>query len=433
MEKLFSLLNRKFHAEDILVFLFLFTYPFYFFPSGGIQVSSLIFVLLFAWIFLKNYSELFTSVKKFFFLHSFVFYAVAINIYWGISLSDFSPIKYGLYIAFNYCVFLVFYYLFTQEKRNNYLEVCKIGLRSIALFLVLSTPFFLIGRWEHIVGLRKLTLFFNNPNQLGLFGLHVLCFLMILESKSKNNFNLVQKTFLGCVIFLILLSSSRAALLSLILFVLFFYYKKRWCQYLVLSYVLFCSVIHFFDLYYFLYSITGITETFFERLSFFSTLSVNEYDSLAARGLDRIINHSEYLFLGAGEGSFGRFLTYLKNDEIHANLGTIAFSYGIWGFFTFVLFHISILRKWDKKSWMFIILLQTYGLFHNGLRNPFYWILLALIAAENENSTDEKVDSTRRYFLFQFNSSFLKSFYEFSFLKNLRKSKEENTRQKSQQ
>jgi hypothetical protein len=91
------------------------------------------------------------------------------------------------------------------------------------------------------------------------------------------------------------------------------------------------------------------------------------------RGYDRIVNHPEFWFFGAGEGSFQRFESVL-GGEIHSSWGTIFFSYGLIGTLLFLLFFLNVFKY--KKNFFYFMPIFFYGLTHQGLRSTQFWILL---------------------------------------------------------
>jgi hypothetical protein len=149
---------------------------------------------------------------------------------------------------------------------------------------------------------------FQNPNQLGFWGLIVI---LILVSINNNIF--LKRPFLlyGAIIlssFFILVSISQAAIITLLLLLillLFLFFRKR--SVVLISTFLFISFFTFnhLDLYRFdknLYSKAVITR--------FETDLLNDDDSdnnLEGRNYNRISENSVYLIFGAGESGLSRF------------------------------------------------------------------------------------------------------------------------------
>ena len=113
-------------------------------------------------------------------------------------------------------------------------------------------------------------------------------------------------------------------------------------------------------------------------------------DNLAGRGYDRVLNHPEYLFFGAGEVDNSRFDSFL-GGELHSSLANLLFSYGIIGVVLFLNIIIYII-KGNKFEYYYVLMpIFMYSLTHMGLRNPFFWIVLAILymyKTETENKSE---------------------------------------------
>ena len=83
-----------------------------------------------------------------------------------------------------------------------------------------------------------------------------------------------------------------------------------------------------------------------------------------------------YLVLGAGQGATERFDT---EGEVHSTPGTLIFSYGLPGSVLFVLFLWNIVGGDAVRSTLLLAPLLAYGLVHNGLRFPWFWLAVCVI------------------------------------------------------
>jgi hypothetical protein len=119
-----------------------------------------------------------------------------------------------------------------------------------------------------------------------------------------------------------------------------------------------------------------------------------EYDSLAARGYDRIVNHPEYLFFGAGEGAYERFKSELYPwGEIHSTFGTLLFCYGILGTGLFVCGLFFACRR-DLRAALYFLPAFVHGTAHHGGRFAFFWTMLAFVCCcALARHADDKVTS----------------------------------------
>jgi hypothetical protein len=99
-------------------------------------------------------------------------------------------------------------------------------------------------------------------------------------------------------------------------------------------------------------------------------------DYLTDRGIERMFEHPEYMFVGAGEGSFLRF--HPRKLEIHSSAATLLFSYGIVGTGLFLVFlHLLSVTAGPRLTLLMIPVL-SYSLFHQGMRARPFWLLLAV-------------------------------------------------------
>jgi len=109
--------------------------------------------------------------------------------------------------------------------------------------------------------------------------------------------------------------------------------------------------------------------------------SSSSTDEVTLRNTDRISSYPTYAIIGAGEGDLSRF-PHSHQIEIHSTPMTILFSYGIIGVLTFGLFIFRLLKgaTWIQRISVASMLL--YSITHNGIRFTFFWITLAVIAAQ---------------------------------------------------
>ena len=103
------------------------------------------------------------------------------------------------------------------------------------------------------------------------------------------------------------------------------------------------------------------------------TIGKQEDDTAEARGYLRLIEHPEYLFVGAGEGAHWRF----GRQELHSGIATLIFSYSIFGLGFFLLFLYTI---FNRQPWYYTAMLVPiflYGLTHQNVRFSYFWVFLA--------------------------------------------------------
>ncbi|XMB66882.1 hypothetical protein RI065_11430 [Mycoplasmatota bacterium zrk1] len=352
----------------ILFILFMLLKPFYFLSSGSLQIADFVMIFIFAHFLLnmKRTSVNSITVKL---LLVFLFYVVFINSLWIIiNKFDVTYVKSSIYLLYNVMVFISVRNLFKSDiirTKDIALGVFLSLTIQVVLMLIMNVP---------IKGAR-VELFFNNPNQLGFYGL-----LMVITTMAI--YNNLKKPILSffCILlgtFLVLISLSKAAIISVAIAILVF---------IVLQY--FGSIKGFLSVIIItlIVIISGrfILEenfnSFYDSLIFRMNNIGNETDdNLAFRGYDRIVQHPEYLFLGAGEGDFDRFDTMLVGGEIHSTIGNILFSYGIIGIILISKFILLLYHNTLKLSLYTLFPVMLYGITHNGFRGTLFWILLAYV------------------------------------------------------
>jgi hypothetical protein len=221
---------------------------------------------------------------------------------------------------------------------------------------------------------------FNNPNQLGYWGLVVgVCWLLLKRDEKLTAIDVLVLCVAGYVS---AESLSKAAMLSFTaLFALgvFFQRLTRSAKLMLLAMIFVGTstvllnphtVDRFFEV--------DIVKRVDKRLG---TLGQQGDDSLAGRGYDRIWRHPEHLIFGAGEGALDRFSKdpLKQGKEMHSTLGTVFFSYGVIGFSLFCALLLTVFRQAPVAHRLYSLPIWSYGMTHQGLRDTMLWILLGLV------------------------------------------------------
>jgi hypothetical protein len=205
-------------------------------------------------------------------------------------------------------------------------------------------------------------LFFNNPNQLGYFGL-LSAAIIFLAYRAGHLPAWACLAGAASTVLLVALSQSKAAIIGIaVLGMLTTVGRAR----IVILLVGILVVLIPRDL-----TVVSNVET---RMS---TVGEQEDDNWEARGYTRIIDYPEYLLLGAAEGGYERLgLPPEHQHEIHSSLGTLLFSYGIVGLSLFLIFLYALVRCAGVAASLYLLPVMLYGLTHMGLREGLFWILL---------------------------------------------------------
>ena len=352
-------LTKYFWAAYIILF------PFYLLPSGGGQLSDVFGVLL-IFFSLKQIFNNINNIRFIKVLFLFLFYTFIVNLTWVILIQELSLLKSS--VNYLYTFLLMNAVLIFFKSNNSRKFTFKIILFS--LFLQLICYFLSTKTW----GYRKV-IFFNNPNQLALWGVTTLVMVNVLAKKiDVKRIELINLL----ITFFIMISASKIAIFCGIVFWGYWFVLKKK--------TLFDKIAVFILIIVSLYNVPKImklqlVDNVFQRIQ---TDDLSD-DTLEGRGFDRLWNHKEFLLFGAGEGENKRFNSQF-DGELHSTLMSVLFSYGVIGFL-FYIAHIRFVFMEDvkKEDIMLMFLLFTFSLVHMTLRIPFFWIAIAIIYTKGKN------------------------------------------------
>ncbi len=294
-----------------------------------------------------------------FWLGALVAYIAFCNALWASSSGELDFFKSTAFYAFNFCVFLG-YLVMLGERGDDWLRWTLYGFAATLIVLaLLSIPF------GHRNQSGRLQLFFVNPNQLAY---HVLLSASIVAMLAPR-FRVSRPILYGLLLlafYLELRTYSRAGLLGIALLgALQLVHRPT-----LLTIFLFPVLI--FALYLDLQALDS--DLWQNRLETVQTGDTGEY--MTDRGLDRIVDHPEHLFFGAGEGFYLRF--HHSKFEIHSSAANLLFSYGIVGTGLFLMFLRKVSVVAGARLTLIMIPALSYSLFHNGMRARPFWLLLAV-------------------------------------------------------
>ena len=261
--------------------------------------------------------------------------------------------------VFYFYSFLMVLFLINKLKDKSFLNLT---FKAIAIALIVQT---LLWPFVQSEGVRN-QMFFNNPNQLGLWALCLLIILSVITRIQKTKAIYAIPLLLLCSLFIII-SASRAALAGCIIFWMFYIIKspKHIFIFITISIISFLFISNNFDLK--LNNFTAL-EYNFERLK---SDDLSGDRSFGGRGYDRIANFPQYLLFGAGEGPSERFN---EDIELHSVFANIFFSYGIIGMALFISAFASFTKNISKEVIVLALALALFGAVHMSLRVPLFWI-----------------------------------------------------------
>jgi hypothetical protein len=345
------------------------TWPFYLLPQGFPQIYAVFALGAFAALCLYRRVRLIVLQQaEIQLLWIFTAYTVVINTSFALTEQDIEPLSYSVFYLVCMCGATAVHALLKTEPRT-----ARAIYYGVVASLLLQLPLlFILG------GLTpgRQTLLFNNPNQLGFYGLLALTYVCFLHRK------LVEPTWLffaavvtACLV--ILLSLSKAAIVSSIALLLMHFLLtpaagrlgRRWRPLLLV--LIPCGMVAIVQLY-------GTELDFLDRaLTRISAIGSSSDDNLAGRGYGRIVEFPYFMFFGAGEGAFER---WDPSHEIHSMLGTLLFCYGAPGLAIFGCLFAMLIRRAPRDFAIYVMPTLLYSLTHNPLRQMMMWALFVLIA-----------------------------------------------------
>lgn len=383
---------NRFSIYNLSIILYLILKPFYLFQSGLPQIAD--FFILFVSIFCllkdkklkinKQKNMVFAQMKKYLYI---LIYTSIINIIFfiyyfiqgGSNNNDFF-VKSILFYTYNFIALIFFYMVYRKIGKNSFINQTIKGVNYITIILslmaILNTS--VIGR---------VTLTFNNPNQLGYFAL--LCFMISffipIINGTKCNYFII---FLD--LYLIALSLSKAAIISVVVSIVvflilnnFFYIKiKKAIKWGLLTFCVICG--------FFFISSADVyvnNKTLYNVKMRMETMNTESDNKLGTgRGYDRVFEIGPLIITGVGEGRFDRFKT-LTGLETHSTFATFLVSYGIIGLFLFLNF-MCCLSNSIRKNLIYLIStsgIMIYWISHQGFRNTMAFLFFFVVALSIEN------------------------------------------------
>ncbi|MFW6127443.1 MAG: O-antigen ligase family protein, partial [Thermodesulfobacteriota bacterium] len=348
--------------------------PVYIFPSGGLQLVDGPLVVLFLAHFFRRSGAPPALRQNILPLLPFVIWATLVNlVYFFLYPADFALPVTTAHILYTCLIFWTFSFLF-----HDFLEADKLGVLYAGLFLSLLLILTVKGYSEE--GVRS-ELSFNNPNQLGYYGL-ILAGLagLLLQAKEKLGAGRVIY-FWGDVLLLfaahilMLLSLSRGALLGLFFIDVWVFPKLTRRILIMFLPLLLLGVI----------SLAWQPAIIQERLQGRPGKTINK-EEITEQVQGRILHQlsvMEGIHYLVGRG--GRSITPQEKakgiHETHNMFGEIFRFYGIIGLGLFCYWFGGFVWRSRKAPGALFIwaALLTYNMSHYGLRFRPFWVLLALL------------------------------------------------------
>ncbi len=378
--------TNRLHIAHYLFLLYWMMKPFYFGPSGNMQLADFIFVLAFVmWIFVHKGNVLVD--RREFPLAMFLLLILVINgIYFFITFDNSFLLTSAYY---TYCFMIVLVVRdFMQNKR--FLR----GLMWTSAFnLIIQMVVLLLGlgrfMWR---GLRFMGTF-NDPNQFAfsMFSSFLLVFIlssyMKEEEKSRKKL-LVLSAFLFAAYFIVQ-GGSTGMLLGVgafaLVFMLTIIYSERTPAFQFLKILAIITIVAIVALI----AVQGINVAqvdgsassssflIFRLLQKINLVESGGVNSLFEdRAITRIFNFPIYLIFGSGEGAHTRFPD--RGFEVHSTFPGIFFYYGIIPFLILCFWIYGNLKNASRilVPVYLALLVESLTLAHQ--RQPTFWMIILL-------------------------------------------------------
>ncbi|MBR2289908.1 MAG: hypothetical protein IJ867_04755 [Clostridia bacterium] len=388
-----------------LLYLYLLFRPYYFFSSGGLQISDLFLILAFI-VFLiakkNNKSDFYNEIKENRLFLIFILCTLLINTVYFLIYNQFKFILSTIYYVFIFLAIILFSYSF----RNNEKFISNME-RIIKLNLVIQLIFFLTGLGRDYDAQRYMGTF-NDPNQFAYYILISYSYIYLINIKTRKS----KFIWLLISIFMIIQSSSTGMLMGITAFTLLDtttiikniagFLRKN------LKSILFILFIGLFIIaIVFLFEVITTRESAIisriknlnilkrleDKISRTKTEDTGAMSIWEERGYDKIYYYPQYMLFGAGEGFYSRFSKARHNNEIHATFPSILFYYGI--------IPLVVLLNWiykNIKNEPFNVKIVYIALFIESFtllnqRQALFWLIIVLgkyFSKEGRNMISEK-------------------------------------------
>jgi hypothetical protein len=383
LERMFEAKKNKIYFLGFPFVLYLLISPFYLLPSGLPQVADIMLIIsiLFSVFFARHGLFVINDMTKCVIL--FVSWIFTVNLFTALYLNSNKLILPCLYYVYNLIVVLYLAYMCKFYNKDFFRLI--FFATSMSVFIQFIAVFASAGS---LVGVRQVG-FFNNPNQLGYYGLCSLGICLLTRKYADIGWRYLFSLLIAGIS-LVLFSLSKAAIISSLIVVFGFIFnekqnkaivRKKTILFFVFNLFIACSCFIFVGTSHNIIKdratilMNNVTIRLFQ-------IGQQEDDSLEGRGYGRIIKYPNLIFGGAGEGltpaEDPRYEDTSLATEIHSIFGTVIFSYGFIGLSIFVcLLYLAI----QKNKWVFMLPLLAaclYGVTHQGLRFTHFWILITM-------------------------------------------------------
>jgi len=350
----------------------------YVFPPGDPQPGHVLLLALAIPYLLSLRSAPLDLPEKL--LIAFVVYGLCVNGVYYVKEGDPGFLKASVFWIYNILIFLSLRFLFLRNP-----SVSRALPYALAAMVVVLYAMAFFGGNAYYQSVRFVGSF-NDPNQLGYWLLCVFVGSMLATTKPKWFTPITTLLLFAVVVVLIVLSGSRSAIFGFITLLIAVIgwliaglreneasrLRLRYFL-LVIVFLVFASLLVGWYLYVEQADFKRAVDVLIRRV-----FRENYSEQLDIRGYTHMSNFPQYLLFGAGHADVGRFSRW--NVEIHSSIVAPLFYYGVIGFgLLFSFFYLLV--KDRLRGWALVAFAApfVFGLFTYGLRNPIFWVMLAVV------------------------------------------------------
>lgn len=364
--------------------------PVYIFGSGRPQPVDLPLLCLVIYVVLTlNYFEVKWLSTIFLAFAAFLCWAISINVYHFVMLTESGFLKSSLHLAYNMTLFfvciVVFFRLLADTQSEPYLYTATL-VGTITPFVATGIP--------TLKFTTRHTLSFNDPNQLADFALLMMATIFVLNHYYRHKGHRLHKVVVGAISFTvfllghvyILLSASRAGMGGLIVVdgIMLWQMRNKLLMMLMplISLAIIVAALQLNS------STPGNNPWQFDNLLIGSRMNVDLPTTLEKRTASRLDLGDMSFIVGIGKcakcpGKKAGENTFHLQREAHNTLVDIAYSYGIIGLCLYALFLVQYFKV-AFRTLFFIPVFMAFipvNISQNFIRFRSAWIFYALVYA----------------------------------------------------
>jgi hypothetical protein len=370
---------------DIILLIYPVLKPFYIFDSGMLQPADMFLMVGFFLLVISRkeanvryqvVTKVYNTVLLYF---SFTCYQFIINIVWFLLLAgtyygtSSGLLKSSLFSLFNFFAILTCIMIYERIGHRMFVKIAQ-G------FFLSSIVVFLLTVFSSAESIRS-TAGFNNPNQLGYFGVLLLAGIIIFGKYLKSTSNIIAA---GLSLVFIAASLSKAAILGALISIMLTVLVSGTRGYKINAKVkVFLFIILVFIIYMLLFDNTLYLKnpTLYAIRNRMDRIWIENDSSFAdGRGYRRVLETGIHFLWGTGEGAYQRFVT-MPGAEIHSSYMSVLVSYGVIGFLllTKIITGMLFMDKYNKLVSVCLFSgVFLYWFTHQGLRNTIFWVLISV-------------------------------------------------------